>query len=63
MAITSYISHEGMQTKSSLCSQNPSMIHKTNKEKHFRSRRCVGHEIEGHEGQKRGIGYAGGNMV
>jgi hypothetical protein len=32
-ATESYISHEGMQTKSSLCLQNPSMIHKTNREK------------------------------
>jgi hypothetical protein len=44
-----------MQTKSSLCLQNPSMIHETNKEKNFRSRRCVGREIEGQKGQKRGM--------
>ncbi len=33
MAIKSYISHEIMQTKSDLRLQNPSMIHKTIKEK------------------------------
>ncbi len=55
MAIKSYISHEIMQTKSDLRLQNPSMIHKTIKEKKFRSKRCVDHEIWGHKGQKWGM--------
>ena len=55
MAIKSYISPEIMQTKSDLRLQNPSMIHKTIKEKNFTSKRCVDHEIWGHKGQKWGM--------
>ena len=47
--------YEPMQTKVNRELQNPSMIHGTNKEKNFRSKRCVDHEIWGHRGQKWGM--------
>ena len=52
--------YEPMQTKVNRELQNPSMIHGTNKEKNFRSKRCVDHEIWGHRGQKWGMVQAGG---